>query len=506
MTLVSRVFGLVRDVVVARLLGATAASDAFVIAFRIPNMLRRLFAEGSFASGFVPVFNEYRRTRSRAELRELVDAVAGALLAALTLVVALGLLLAPGLARLFAWDEANDAMWLAHTTAMLRITFPYVLFISLTAMAAAILNSVGRFALPAFVPVVLNLTLIAAAVLAAPAFAEPATALALGVLVAGLLQLAMLLGPLRRLGLLPKPRLDLAHAGVRRIGALMLPTLASSGVYQINLMVDTFMASLIASGAVTWLYYSDRLLEFPLGLFGIAVSTVILPTLSRRHVDDDRAGFVRTLDWGLKLSLLIALPAALGLALLAGPITSALFERGAFEASDARMAAASLVALAAGLPAHGFNKILLQGFFSRQNTKEPMVIAIATMATNVVLNVALVALLLHWGTIPAHVGLAAASTLTAWLQTALLLRGLARADALPSVAGWPRHLLALLLASAAMTAVVLALGPDMERWATQGLVERLGALAIPIVGGAVSYLLAVAALGALRRELFDAPA
>ena len=507
MTLVSRVLGFVRDVVLARVFGTSAMTDAFFVAFRIPNLLRRLFAEGSFASGFVPILNEYHELRSREELRELLDVVAGALLAVVTLTVAAGILVAPWIVRLFGWGYADDAAWVALTTDMLRVTFPYALFIALTAMAGGVLNSYGRFAIPALTPALLNIALIAAALLLAPRFDEPIRALAWGVFAAGILQFLVQLGPLRRLGLLPRPRLDLRHSGLRRAFRLMLPTLASSGVYQINLLVDTFMATLIAVGAVSWLYYSDRLLEFPLGVFGIAISTVILPTLARAFASEDDASFRRTLDWALQLSLIISLPAGLALWYLALPLVSTLFQHGAFDDTGARMTGASLAALAAGLPAHIFNKILIQAFFSRQDTVAPMRIAIRCMLANVALNVLFVALLMRWSWLPPHVGLAAASTASAWLQTALLSSTLRRQGLLQHLdaAAWRRHLLALGIACTAMMAFLAWYSPPGAMWMAATLAERVVWLAVCVGGGATTFLTILWLSGGLRREFIEAP-
>ncbi|MEM9302712.1 MAG: murein biosynthesis integral membrane protein MurJ [Pseudomonadota bacterium] len=505
MTFISRIFGFIRDVVIARAFGASALTDAFFVAFRIPNLLRRLFAEGSFASGFVPVLNEYRERRSREELRRLLDAVAGVLLAVVTLIVGLGMLAAPLVVRLFAWGYADDSDWVALTTNLLRITFPYAVFISLTAMAGGILNTWGRFAIPAVTPVLLNLCLIGAALGLAPLLDQPVAALAWGVLLAGALQLAVQIAPLARLGLLPRPRLVLGDPGVRRIVRLMVPTLISSGVYQINLLVDTLMASLIAAGAISWLYYSDRLLEFPLGVFGIAISTVILPTLSRRHAGEDPAGFDRTLDWGLRVAALISVPAAVGLGMLALPIVSTLFNYGEFGETGVRMTALSLAALAAGLPAHIANKVLTQAFYSRQDTRTPMRIAIVSMVANVFLNIAFVAMLMAEPILPAHVGLAFASTCCAWLQAVLLWRGLRRAGVLHGRTGWGQHLLSVGVSCVAMGGVLVLSVPATATWLEAGVVDRVLHLTLAIGAGGIAYLGVLWATGGVRRETFEAP-
>ncbi|HHC71821.1 MAG TPA: murein biosynthesis integral membrane protein MurJ, partial [Thiotrichales bacterium] len=317
MTLVSRVLGFVRDMVFARFFGAGEAMDAFFVAFKIPNFMRRLFAEGAFSQAFVPVLSEYRQQRGQEAVKALVDRVAGVLGGVLAMITVVGVVAAPLLILLFApgfLRESADKFDLAAD--LLRFTFPYLFFISLTAFAGGILNSYGRFGVPAFTPVLLNLVLIGFALWVAPLFETPVVALALGVLVAGATQLAFQLPFLLRLGLLPRPRWDRAHEGVRKILRLMMPALFGSSVAQINLLLDTLIASFLVSGSVSWLYYSDRLMEFPLGVFGIALSTVILPSLSRRHADGSGEAFSATLDWALRWALLIAVPATVGLAVL----------------------------------------------------------------------------------------------------------------------------------------------------------------------------------------------
>ncbi|MFW6340776.1 MAG: murein biosynthesis integral membrane protein MurJ, partial [Wenzhouxiangella sp.] len=351
MTLVSRILGFARDVVLARSFGASAATDAFFVAFKIPNFLRRLFAEGSFSLAFVPVLAEYRERGDRAALKSLIDATAGVLLAVLLVMTALGMAAAPWVVRIFAPGFAGDPAQLALASDMLRVTFPYLLFIALTALAGGILNTLGRFALPALTPALLNISLIVAALAFSSWFDEPVKALAWGVLVAGVLQLGVQLPVLARHGVLPRPRAGFAHPGVRRILRLMLPTLLGSSVAQINLLLDVLIASLLISGSLSWLYYADRLMEFPLGLFGVALSTVILPSLAGLHARKALAEFRATLDWAVLLGVVIGLPAACGLAVLAEAVNITLFHYGAFAMSDVRMAALALMVYCLGLPA-----------------------------------------------------------------------------------------------------------------------------------------------------------
>ena len=330
MTMVSRVLGLVRDQSISYVFGATAATDAFWVAFRIPNFMRRLFAEGSFSTAFVPVFTEVKETRPHVELRELVSRVAGTLGAALLVVTALGLLFSPEIARIFS---PHDTHKLGLLTDLIRLTFPFLLFVSLTALAAGVLNSFHRFGLPALAPVILNLCMIGGALWLAPRLQVPIMAMGWAVLAAGVLQLLFLLPALAKLGLLSMPSWGWGHAGVRKVVRLMVPTLFGSSVAQINLLLDTWIAAYLLTRSQTWLSLADRFLELPLGVFGIALGTVMLLTLSRHHVRADSAGFSRALDWGLRNTLTISVPAALGLMLLCQPLVATLFQHGHFPRS-----------------------------------------------------------------------------------------------------------------------------------------------------------------------------
>ncbi|HEX9585888.1 MAG TPA: murein biosynthesis integral membrane protein MurJ, partial [Gammaproteobacteria bacterium] len=342
-TTLSRILGFVRDIVIARGFGAGTDTDAFFVAFRIPNLLRRLFAEGAFATAFVPVLTEYKTQRSHGEVQALVAHVAGALGVVLFLITAAGVVAAPVIVLVFAPGFLGAGDQFDLTVAMVRVTFPYILFISLTAFAGGILNTYGRFGVPAFTPVLLNLTLIAAALWLAPRMARPVEGLAWGVFAAGVVQLGFQFPFVKRLGFLVKPRLKRGHEGVRRILRLIVPATVGVSVAQINLLVDTLIASFLVSGSISWLYYSDRMVEFPLGVFGIALATVILPSLSQQHAAKSPAEFSRTLDWALRLVLIIGTPAALGLAALASPILTTLFQYGEFGRDDARLASLSLV-------------------------------------------------------------------------------------------------------------------------------------------------------------------
>jgi len=486
--------------VFARYFGASGETDAFFLAFKIPNFMRRLFAEGSFSLAFVPVLSEVRATGNREELRDLIDHVAGTLAAILLVMTAIGVLAAPMILAIFApgWlIEGRPEFWLSAD--MLRITFPYILLISLTALAGGILNTFDRFLVPALTPVLLNVSLIAAAVLFSGRLEVPVMALAWGVLAAGIAQLLIQVPALMRLGVMPRPRWGWRHSGVRKILKLMIPTLIGSSVSQVNLLLDMVIATFLVSGSISWLYYSDRLLEFPLGVFGVALSTVILPNLSRKFARQDPHAFSATLDWALRLAMIITLPAALGLAALAMPILITLFQYDAFQLNDVKMSALSLSAYAAGLPAFIAVKVLAPGFYARQNTKTPVKIAIVAMVSNMVLNFVFVGTLLALAFQGAHTGLALASSAAAYINAGLLYRGLRKQNIYQPEPGWGRVTVAVLIGGAAMVAALWWQYGELSQWADAAGFSRTLRLSGLICLGAVVYVAATLA-GGLRRH------
>jgi len=502
MTLLSRIAGFVRDMLQAKMFGSSPAMDAFVIAYRIPNYLRRIFAEGSVQMAFVPVLNELRERGDQAAVKEFIDRMAGALFAVVFVVCGLGMLAAPLIAGLFAPGSIDEPEKFGLIVDMLRITFPYLLFISMMALAASVLNSFGRFALPAVTPVLHNLVVIAAMLWLAPRFAEPVKALAWGVLAAGVLQLIVLWPALGRLGLRPRLKPGFRHPDVRRVATLMVPTLFSSSVAQLNLLVGTIFASLLVTGSQTWLYLSDRLIEFPLGLFGVAIGTVILPHLSRRHAATDDDGYSAALDWGLRLALLAGVPAGLGLLLLAEPLTAVVFQGGEFTAHDTRMAAISLSAMSIAVPAFMLSKVLSPAFYARQDTKTPMRAAIQTVLVNVGLTIAITFPLWHYDVEGAHGGIALATALAGIFNAWALWRALRRQGLLRLQPGWAKHLLRIAGGCAAMTAVVLALDAWMGDWtAIANPWHRAGWLLVAVAAGASTYALVLLLLGLRPRDL-----
>lgn len=484
MTALSRVSGFVRDMVLSHVFGAGAAADAFFVAFRIPNFFRRLFAEGAFNQAFVPVLARYRQGDAAA-FRVFVAAMAGNLSVAVWSLVLLGVVFAPALVTLFAPGFWNAPEQFEVATGMLRVTFPYLGFISLTAFAGALQNSHGRYAVPAFTPVLLNLTLIAAMLFATGAFEAPVYALAWGVFVAGLVQLAFQLPAVARLGLLVMPRPTLAHAGVRQVGRLFLPAMFSASVSQINTLIDTMLASTLATGSISWLYYADRLLELPVGLVAVALGTVLLPNLSRLAGAGDDKGFAATLAWGLRVGLLFGLPAAVALYVLALPLVSTLFLHGAMTALDARMAALALQAFAVALVPLVVVKVLAPAYFAREDTATPFRFAVAAVTTNVALNLAL----FSWF---GHVGLAFATAASAWVHAGLLWRGVFGAlTGLPAGVGLWRFA----VAAAAMGLALWWWSPAAEAWLAAGLWVRAGWMGLAVAGGAGLYVAVAVLLG-----------
>lgn len=493
-TMVSRVLGMVRDVVFAVLFGAGGAMDAFFVAFKVPNFLRRLFAEGAFNQAFIPVLSQVRQDEGDAGVRRLVAATQLALGSVVGLITVLAMVGAPLVAWLFAPGFHDDGVKLAQTADFLRLTFPYLWFISLTALGQSVLNTYDRFAAPAITPVILNLCLIGAAFWLTPRFEVPMTGLALGVLLAGLLQWLWLWPSLLRLGLWQPLNWRARHAGVKRIAVLMVPALFGVSVSQINLLLDTVLASLLTDGSVGWLYYSDRLSELPLGVIGIAIGTVLLPRLSSQASADDPAAFQRTLGWALRLVLTVGLPAMLALMVLAEPLLTVLFQYNAFTAFDVSRSAASLMAYAAGLPAFMLIKILAPAFFARQDTRTPVRIAVWAMSLNMVFN-----LLLIWPL--AHVGLALATSLSAWVNAGLLARTLAQQGRLPTASMWlpgaARALLAALVMALALAALMslawMSLPPD--------ILGRVWRLALLVLSGLLLFGLSWLLFGGRPRQL-----
>lgn len=491
-TMLSRLLGLARDVVFARVIGAEALADVFFVAFKIPNFFRRLFAEGAFAQAFVPILGEYREKGSVAAVRELVSRVAGNLGLTLIFITLFIVVASPLMAAIFApsWYMDNPSKF-AATSEMLRITFPYLLFISMTGLAGAVLNSYDRFAVPAFTPLLLNVTLIVAALIGAPLFDQPAYALAWGVLFAGIIQFIFQLPFLRSIHMLPMPRVDWQHSGVKKVLALMAPAIFGVSVSQINLLLDTVLATFLPTGSVSWLYYSDRLSELPLGVFGIAIATVILPNLSRYHIAQSNQAFSQTLDWALKMILVVAVPAAAALMLLAEPILVTLFYYGeVMTLRDMSMASLSLKAYAAGLIAFMLIKVLAPGFFARQDMRTPVRIGVIAMALNMLFNLMLVIPLHKYWQI-GHLGLAAATSLSAFINAILLFLSLRKKAIYQPSKGWLKFFIGLMCSVVIMLLVLtqlLNLWGGSEIFYQQSWLQRISTIGLLCGAGFITFV------------------
>jgi putative peptidoglycan lipid II flippase len=494
-TLVSRITGLGREIAYGITLGAGAFMDAWLVAFKIPNFLRRLFAEGSFSQAFVPVISEYKVKRPHEEVRELVDDVAGTFGSLLFIVTVIGVIAAPLIILAFApgWRDEPDK-W-ALSSSMLRWTFPYIFFISMSALFSGVLNSYGKFALPAYTQVIMNVVMVITLLWIAPHTDDPATTLAMGVFASGILQVGFQIPSVVKLGLWP--RWKPAAEGVRRIGRLMLPGIFGSSVAQVSLLLDTIIASFLITGSLSWLYYADRLMEFPLGVFSIALATVILPSLSRHHAAASMEQFAGTLDWALRLVLVLVSPAAVAMLVFAGPLVATTLGYGAFEAEDVRMASYALMAYSWGLLGFSLVKVLAPGYFARQDTRTPVRVGLIALGTGMAINLLVVLPAKYLGFPYPHILIASATCVSAAVNTSLLWIGLKRAGVYKTRPGWGALMARVLLANALMAALLLWLAGDLQSWLDASASSRAGRLALCIVAGAAAYF-AVLLLGGMR--------
>lgn len=492
MTLISRVLGFIRDMVAAQIFGVTASVDAFNFAFKIPNFMRNLFAEGSFSQAFVPVLSEYRQKHTASEVRVFINHVAGALGSVLFLLVILGMIGAPFVVSLFA--PGFEGYRFDLSAEMLRVTFPYLMLISLTAFSGAILNSYGNFAIPAVTPALLNICMIASALWLAPLLKIPVESQAWGVLIAGVVQLSFQLPFLYRLGFFPQPKWNWQDPGVKRVMLLMLPSLFGASIGQISLLINTIFASFLQVGSVTWLYFSERLAYFPLGVFGVALATVVLPHLSRKHADNAPEQFMSALDWGVRLNLLIGIPATVVLMVCSGPIITTLFQYGKFSPFDVQMTQRSVLAYALGLQAFMLVKILSSGFFATQNTKTPVKIGVFIVVMNLILNALLVVPL-------AHAGLALAASICSWMNVSLLLFSLYRRGVYRFQAGWGIFLLRLVVANVVLGLLLAWAAGDIQPWVVAKWPVRLSHLTI-LFGLAFACYFSTLALMGMRFRHF----
>ncbi len=501
MTVVSRVTGVIRDIIFAQVMGSTYVADAFFVAFRIPNFFRRIFGEGAFSAAFVPVYTQQRISSPPDEVRKFVDIVSSRLTIVLVVLALVGVVFAPLVISALAPGFHADAQKYQLTVDSLRITFPYVVFVCLVALSGAILNTHGQFAAPAATPILLNIALIASALWLIGVTQNAAIALSIGVFVAGAVQLAFQIPFLARAKVIPRPRLYRgqstdAHAGAKEVYRLMLPSIFGASVAQVNLIINTFIASFLVTGSVSWLYYSDRLMEFPLGVFGVALGSVLLPRLSKEHAKKNPLEFSRLLDWALRWTLLISLPATVGLIVLSDYILGALFYHGAFTLRDVQMSSNALGAFSIGLIALIAVRVLSPGFFARNDTKTPVRAGVIAMVINAVLAVALV--------FPfQHVGLALAISIAAFANAGLLLLWLLRADVYCPQPGWAWFAARVVLAVSIMGSVLIWQLPDLSQWLEQQVYWRILKLIVYVLLSAVLYCAVVLGLGIKPKHLMN---
>ncbi|MCX8956385.1 murein biosynthesis integral membrane protein MurJ [Erwinia psidii] len=493
MTLFSRVLGFARDAIVARVFGAGMATDAFFVAFKLPNLLRRIFAEGAFSQAFVPILAEYKSKQGEEATRVFVSCVSGLLTLVLAVVTLAGIVTAPWVILATAPGFADTADKFALTSSLLRVTFPYILLISLASLAGAILNTWNRFSVPAFAPTLLNISMIGFALFAAPYFHPPVMALAWAVVVGGVLQLLYQLPHLKKIGMLVLPRINLKDAGVWRVMRQMGPAILGVSVSQISLIINTIFASFLVSGSVSWMYYADRLMEFPSGVLGVALGTILLPALARSFATGNHAEYNRLMDWGLRLSFLLALPCAVALGILSGPLVVSLFQYGKFTAFHAAMTQQALVAYSVGLVGLIVVKILAPGFYSRQNIKTPVKIALFTLLMTQLMNLAFIGPL-------KHAGLSLSIGLAACINALMLYWQLRKQAIFQPQPGWFSFLLRLTIAVVVMAAVLLGLLWIMPDWSQGNMVWRLMRLVGVCAVGAATYFGVLALLGFRLRD------
>ncbi|MFW1972565.1 murein biosynthesis integral membrane protein MurJ [Acinetobacter bereziniae] len=499
MTMLSRVLGLVRDMVLLNVFGAGKDFDTFVVAFRIPNFFRRLFAEGAFSQAFIPILTEYKTTKLHAEVQILISRVFGCLLMVMSLLTLISMIIAPVILYVYAPGFHSDPAKFDLAVDMFRLTIPYLMFMSLTAFASSILNSYGSFASPAFSPVLLNVAMIAGAWWLTPYMAEPIMALGWAVVAAGILQLAIQIPELWKKKLLIPPKVDFKHEGVDRILKLMLPALFGVSVTQINLLLNTIWASFMQDGSVSWLYSAERMTELPLGLIGVAIGTVILPSLSVSKAEQDQAKFRRMLDWAARIIVLVGVPASIALFMLSTPIIQALFQHGAFDARDTQMTALALQCMSGGVLAFMLIKVFAPGFYAIQDTKTPVRVGLMAVAANAILNIIFIGIfkLINWQA--EHMALAIASSGSALVNAGMLYFYLHKKDIFRFGAHWKKLFIQFAIANIAMIAALWCAltwyDGSVSQWIR--ILEVVGLCLV----GVIAYAVALLASGFRPRHL-----
>ncbi|QLK87426.1 murein biosynthesis integral membrane protein MurJ [Arsenophonus endosymbiont of Aphis craccivora] len=493
MTMFSRILGFIRDAIIARFFGAGAATDAFFVAFRLPNLLRRIFAEGAFSQAFVPILAEYKNQQGDEATRTFIAYVSGLLTLILAIVTLAGILAAPWIIYITAPGFTDTADKFDLTVRLLRITFPYILLISLVSLAGAILNTWNRFSVPAFAPTLLNISMIISVLFLAPYCEPPIIALGWGIFAGGILQLLYQLPYLQKIGMLVLPRISFRNSGVWRVLKLMGPAIIGVSVSQISLIINTIFASFLQSCSVSWMYYADRLMELPTGVLGVALGTILLPSMAKSFSTGDHKEYQRLMDWGLRLCFLLALPCAIALAILAEPLTVSLFQYGNFTAYDAVMTQRALIAYCVGLMGLIVVKVLAPGFYSRQDIKTPVKIAIITLILTQLMNLVFIGSL-------KHAGLALSIGLAACFNALMLYWQLRRQAIFSPLAGWGKFLLKLIAALIVMVAVLLLLLNFMTPWEQGNMLMRITRLLLVVFAGAMSYFAALFIFGFRLRD------
>lgn len=489
MTMISRVLGFVRDAIIARFFGAGMATDAFFVAFKLPNLLRRIFAEGAFSQAFVPILAEYKNQQGTEATRTFVAYVSGLLTLVLAIVTLIGVITAPIVIMLTApgfYQESTAKFELAAT--MLQITFPYIFFISLASLVGAVLNTWNRFSVPAFVPTLLNVSMIGFTLFLTPYFNPPVLALAVSVVVGGILQLLYQLPSLKKIGMLVLPRISFKDSGVWRVLKQMGPAILGVSVGQISLIINTIFASFLISGSVSWMYYADRLMEFPSGVLGVALGTILLPSLAKSFSNGDHKQYSELLDWGLRLCFLLALPSTVALGVISRPLISTLFEYGQFTLNDTLMTQQALIAYSIGLLGLILIKVLAPAFYSRQDMKTPVKIAIITLILTQLMNLAFIGPL-------KHAGLSLSIGLAACFNAGLLFWQLRKKQIYQPLSGWRAFLVKIVIAVILMSAVLWVGAQLLPNWSTGSMLMRISRLFLLVIVGIIVYFTSLMAMG-----------
>ncbi len=500
-TFLSRILGMLRDIAIASVLGASLSADVFFFANRIPNFFRRLFAEGAFAQSFVPVMTKTKETGSKEDLKQLLEKTLGTLGTVVLAVTILGMLLSPVVTAVFGWgwfkawlDNEPDGHKFVEASVLLRITFPYLFFITLTALTSSVLNVFNRFGVPAITPCILNIVLITFILFLSPYFEDPNRVLAYGMVVGGVLQLLFQIPFIIKIGMLVRPRWGWSHPGVKKIRQLMIPAIIGVSASQLNLLVNTVLASFLATGAISYLYYSDRLLEFPIGIFAVAISTVILPALAKVHASGDKKLYNATLDWGVRLVLFLGIPSMFGMIALREPMLRVIFMRGAFTPENVQLSSASLLASVSGLCAIMLVRVLVQGFAAIQDTKTPVKCSITSIAANICFNLILIVPL-------GYVGLALSTALAAYVNVSMLLFLLIKRNIYIVSKESILFIVKALIAGIIMCAALRYISPSFDEWVTMGILESITYLVAMILLGGIIYCCTVLLLGIKPRSL-----